>query len=1024
MTDALEFKLAARSERTTRPMPKANAEGDGLLPRRARQAAEAIVLAMACLSPWAYGAVDSWAQLLLALGLIALAVLGFVIGLRVPRGRFLLCLPSLALGGLCVLAALQSIPVSSAILNRIAPSTHSLITSLASRAPVGVKGDGLNAVAAPEFTLSQNPHATLHNAMHLCAAWVLFQSVLVIGGGFAALRKFGIATIVNATLIAIFSIGQSVTWTGKIYGIRPSPVVHGWMTGGPFIGHSHLAAYLNIGLGFAIGFLLTAGEDQNGSRSSNRRSVSTRGWSGWAAYATGVLIVGVIASHSRNGFLSMVVSGVVTFFVFRPRMVRPGLGIIALLVLVPLFLVAVGTESAFQRIATIADASETYLGRAPIWSAVLQAWTVHPLFGTGLGTFSYAMMPYGKMDYERYYSHAENEYLHYLAEGGVIGLACVILCLVGIFRLGWRARNTAATTQERAVVIGALFAALSLAVESLGDFALHIPAVAVSGIIIGAHLCRLGLDARKPAAAPDLIARPTVRPISALVALGMLGLSVLVFADTLAYARAEAVTEAAGIHAASGVVLDFDHKMTVDELTKRQRALEWALKTRPDWTDGHIWLGLTHLALYQRSIADLFEADAEEPGDGAETGSPGAKPDSRSEAPSGNASAGKVSALRPSVPRTDNDLSDPLWLHAAVHNASSKDLDSIGDLRELEAVRLHLVPAARAFLEARRCCPVLTTSHAYLGGLDFLLENGEPSSVHALRALRVSGSLSFVARLAARVAFQVGDNDLCARCWQHALAIRERGWEPIADASVAIFSPQEILDKVLPPGAKYPVMFADRVYVDLAGYDVRLMQAVTNPGDIPAKGNHQVVVALFRDVLYFRVFEPDGNMLVDTEENQLKESTQQIQGLRKDLEPLWPPHRLSARAKEQVIAKVASIVGLTDNESKPSRDLFLRAALARVANDPALSASERIWWEGQARAGLGEREQARTLMKKALELDPTRGDWWERYVIRLTSWGSADEARQQGLLGIYHCPGHGGLRRATNTAAVIRALEE
>src|SRR4051794_34882013 len=106
--------LASKAERIGGPMPEIHNSGSaGLLTTRLTQAAEAIVLAMACAAPWAYGAVDPWAQLLLALGLVVLTVLGFVIGLRTPRGRFLLCLPSVALAGLAALAFVQSAPLSN-----------------------------------------------------------------------------------------------------------------------------------------------------------------------------------------------------------------------------------------------------------------------------------------------------------------------------------------------------------------------------------------------------------------------------------------------------------------------------------------------------------------------------------------------------------------------------------------------------------------------------------------------------------------------------------------------------------------------------------------------------------------------------------------------------------------------------------------------------------------------------------------------------------------------------------------------
>ena len=71
-----------------------------------RPAAEAVILAMACLSPWAIGAVDAWAQLILDVGLGLLVVLGLASGRRADWARRLFCVPSLALAGLALLGAL------------------------------------------------------------------------------------------------------------------------------------------------------------------------------------------------------------------------------------------------------------------------------------------------------------------------------------------------------------------------------------------------------------------------------------------------------------------------------------------------------------------------------------------------------------------------------------------------------------------------------------------------------------------------------------------------------------------------------------------------------------------------------------------------------------------------------------------------------------------------------------------------------------------------------------------------------
>ena len=73
--------------------------------------AEVLCLALVCLAPWAFGAVEAWAELALEIGIAVLAVLAIVAGWRAGRTPHLLCLPSIALLGLIGLALVQATPL-------------------------------------------------------------------------------------------------------------------------------------------------------------------------------------------------------------------------------------------------------------------------------------------------------------------------------------------------------------------------------------------------------------------------------------------------------------------------------------------------------------------------------------------------------------------------------------------------------------------------------------------------------------------------------------------------------------------------------------------------------------------------------------------------------------------------------------------------------------------------------------------------------------------------------------------------
>jgi hypothetical protein len=86
---------------------------------------------------------------------------------------------------------------------------------------------------------------------------------------------------------------------------------------------------------------------------------------------------------------------------------------------------------------------------------------------------------------------------------------------------------------------------------------------------------------------------------------------------------------------------------------------------------------------------------------------------------------------------------------------------------------------------------------------------------------------------------------------------------------------------------------------------------VNDTSGIPTAGKSLVILAVVDQRLHFRVFDSDGRVVVDTDEKGLAKQARQIDDLRKLLESLWPPHKLTESEKARVIKAVTSIVGHT-----------------------------------------------------------------------------------------------------------------
>jgi hypothetical protein len=81
-----------------------------------------------------------------------------------------------------------------------------------------------------------------------------------------------------------------------------------------------------------------------------------------------------------------------------------------------------------------------------------------------------------------------------------------------------------------------------------------------------------------------------------------------------------------------------------------------------------------------------------------------------------------------------------------------------------------------------------------------------------------------------------------------------------------------------------------------------------------------IIVAFVDQVLHFRIFDGQGEMVADTDANRLTEQALPIEVLRKQLESLWPPHELTGSEKARVIAAVTSIVDHARANELPASD--------------------------------------------------------------------------------------------------------
>jgi O-antigen ligase len=275
---------------------------------------------------------------------------------------------------------------------------------------------------------------------------------------------------------------------------------------GMFISPNHLAGFLET-----IGLL----------------ALSCACWSRWrvwvrilVGYVALMCFAGVVVSGSRGGYLATV-AGLLTFGIISVAVIAAFdrtrafvMGVVGAVVLggggaITLYLM---NESTLLRgrldllSSQFNDASRLDV-RIYNWQATLDQFRVSPWIGTGAGTHLYYGRYFRRPRLQYDPIHAHSDYLELIAEYGIVGGAAMALFLGAHVRSGVRRLSGVVRadmlprgemSHERAgLLIGSLSALGAMAIHSVVDFNLHIPANALLFALI------FGLLAGGNGAQPD-----------------------------------------------------------------------------------------------------------------------------------------------------------------------------------------------------------------------------------------------------------------------------------------------------------------------------------------------------------------------------------------------------------------------------------------------------------------------------------------------------------------------------------------
>lgn len=284
---------------------------------------------------------------------------------------------------------------------------------------------------------------------------------------------------VFGALIAALAIAQDVTAPGRIFWIWP--VDTSGHVFGPYADHSNYAGLMELLSPLPLALAL---------------STSRAGVRAFCSLAALWMAASVVLCGSRGGVLALVAEAAVMAILLLHRYGRRRMAKrIAVFAAVAILLIALITPRhviaslwALHSPLTASGAGD----RLAITRDTFSMLREKPLLGWGLGSFPVVYPQFRSFATEYFVNQAHNDYAQAWTEMGLLGFCVVLLFLALLFRAGIR---NALDTRRDLLAMAALVGCTGIAVHSLTDFNLHIPANAALFYVLAAAAT---VGARRP----------------------------------------------------------------------------------------------------------------------------------------------------------------------------------------------------------------------------------------------------------------------------------------------------------------------------------------------------------------------------------------------------------------------------------------------------------------------------------------------------------------------------------------------
>jgi tetratricopeptide (TPR) repeat protein len=788
---------------------------------------EIIVLVMVAVSPWLFGGVEPiqewWLFSALALALILWGLRVLLEGAVVWRQcRVVLCAAAIIYVGFA-----QLLPLPVKILGAVSPATQRTLEFLLPEQPEALdpeKGDfAAKEVGAHPLTLYRS--STAQTICRLLAALALFALVrnnIPAKNGLLRLSLVAFVNGVALSLLAIFQMFSSPP--NEMYWAYKAPAI----VFGPFVCRNHFPFYINCCLGLGLGLLIysqgselfASSKHENGEHSRRRRRGSTRhsrrGKSAeaedsnasflraetlWIGVGMALMLSAVLLSLSRGGVVVLFVAALLSFIAWGRSLLRLSHSVSG---------IVIGAAGAFALLSwfgfnLVKERLETLWqgggleARAPLWSSCLPLLGQFPLFGTGYGTFQLVEPLHRAYVSEEFtqltFVHAHNEFIEAMVEGGIFRLLLSLAAIGFVFAAGYRVLRRH-PGPSAGLVGGALFAFTTVVLHSIGDFGMHVPAIAILVAVVAAYIMGMAddMDDRQArargtnASSVRLIRWGGIAPV---LAAGLFaGIGFLLFAQSYHWQL---------VHRFLTAGLRKSNNDSLEQQERRIDYLKTAVALAPTFASTELELAQAYYDAYsaqQNRIGELQSAE-------------------------------EIAATIMTFPSWNGFpfglVGFPSGLVTLAGNSAFEEARwrPYVAAREVEFEKSYLAPALRYFITARDLCPLLGKPHARIAAHRDMLAHGDRSEQYMQRVRYLRKYDPEVWYISGILELAAGEAETAWKSWRRSLELSDAFLMDISRRSLAVLSTDELIESVLPDKPGQLLRVALELYPPPADKDER-----------------------------------------------------------------------------------------------------------------------------------------------------------------------------------------------------------